>query len=298
MAIKIEMLRCFGTVAEHGSLSEAAAALGRTPSAVSMMLRQFEEHVGAPLFETSRKSRLTPLGEMILAEARRELSHFDRTVTAIEGLSRAEQGHVRLAVTPSVAQAVMPPILQCYLRQHRGVSVEMVDTDSRSVHRELTSERADIGIGSLPEMPGFERHLAFTDAFGVVCPHDHPLAATRKLLRWSDLGDHGFIANGLCSHVKDAAFQPILTASRLMVRNTTSLLSLVRAGLGVTLLPELLVLRGHGDLAFLPLAESTARRDVWIVTPPVAMLTPAARALVQAIRQVDFQALGIRAPEA
>lgn len=288
MAIKIEMLRCFRTVAEHGSLADAADALGRTPSAVSMMLKQFEDHIGAPLFESSRKSRLTPLGEMILAEASREIAHFDRTVMAIEGLSRAEQGHVRLAVTPSVAQTVMPPILLGYLRQHPGVSIEMIDTDSQSVHRELVSERADIGMGTLPAITGFERHLAFTDGYGVVCPVDHPLSKNWKRLGWSDLEGLDFIANGLCVHIKDEGFQPILKASHLMVRNTASLLSLVRAGLGVTLLPELSMLRDYDDLEFLPLMDSTARREVWIVTPPESMLTPAARALVMAIRQAEF----------
>ena len=102
MAIKIEMLRCFHAVAKHGNLAEAAEILGRTPSAISMMLRQFEDHIGAPLFETARKSKLTPLGMQIKAEATRELNHFDRTIASIEGLSRAEMGHVRLAVTVTI----------------------------------------------------------------------------------------------------------------------------------------------------------------------------------------------------
>lgn len=288
MAIKIEMLRCFHKVAEYGSLADAADSLGRTPSAVSMMLKQFEDHIGAPLFESTRKSRLTPLGEMIYAEASRELAHFDRTVQAIEGLSRAEQGHVRVAVTPSVAQSIMPPILQTYLRQHPGVSIEMIDTDSRSVHRELVSERADIGIASLAPIPGFERELAFTDAFGVVCRVDHPLTRNWKNLGWKDLAGINFIANGLCTQIRDEGFVPIMDNSRLMVRNTASILSLVRAGVGVTLLPELAILPEYDDLEFLPLNDSTARREVWIVTPPDPMLTPAARALVQAIRQADF----------
>ena len=92
MAIKIDMLRCFQAVAGQGSLAAAATALGRTPSAVSMMLKQFEDHIGAPLFETTRKARLTPLGALILAEAQRELGHFDRTIQAIEGLSQAKLG--------------------------------------------------------------------------------------------------------------------------------------------------------------------------------------------------------------
>ena len=50
MAIKIEMLRCFVAVAEHGNLNDAANRLGRTPSAVSMSLKQLTDHLGAPLF--------------------------------------------------------------------------------------------------------------------------------------------------------------------------------------------------------------------------------------------------------
>lgn len=284
MAIKIEMLRCFRAVADHGSLAEAAETLGRTSSAVSMMLKQFEEHIGAPLFESARKSRLTPLGELIHAEARRELTHFDRTIQAIEGLSRAEMGHVRLAVTPSVAQAIMPPVLQAYRASHPGVRVEMRDAESETVQRELAAERADIGLASIGSLPGFERELLFTDPFGVVCRADHPLARDWSRLTWTDLAGLDFIANGLCRHIRDENFAPILRAARLVVPNTASMLGLVRAGVGITLLPRLAVLPGFDDLAFLPLADSSAQREVWMVTPQVRQLTPAARAMVGAIR--------------
>ncbi|SLN32390.1 HTH-type transcriptional regulator CynR [Roseovarius litorisediminis] len=290
MAIKIEMLRCFRAVAEHGSLADAAATLGRTPSAVSMMLRQFEDHVGAPLFETARKSRLTPLGELVQIEANRELAHFERTVSAIEGLSQARLGHVRIAVTPSVAQTVMPPILRQYMEKHPGVRIDMMDTNSATVHRELMAERADIGLASLGHMPGFDRQPLFTDAFGVVCPVDHPLARDWSRLTWADLDGINFIANGLCDFIRDENFAPILKASHLMVHNTASILSLVRAGVGVTILPELAVLPEFTDLAFLPLVDSTARREVWMVTQPGHMLTPAARALANAIRATNISA--------
>ena len=82
MAIKIEMLRCFAAVARSGNLADAAETLGRTPSAVSMMLKQFEEHLGAPLFESERKSRLSALGRFALDEAMRELDHFERTIAS------------------------------------------------------------------------------------------------------------------------------------------------------------------------------------------------------------------------
>ena len=63
--MRLELLKTFRIVAEQGSLARAADILGRTPSAISMSLSQLEAELGAPLFETDRKNRLTPLGERV-----------------------------------------------------------------------------------------------------------------------------------------------------------------------------------------------------------------------------------------
>ncbi|MFN3210824.1 MAG: LysR family transcriptional regulator [Roseovarius sp.] len=288
MAIKIDMLRCFLTVSERGNLADAAEALARTPSAISMMLRQFEDHIGAPLFEAGRKSRLTRLGELIRVEAGRELAHFDSTIAAIEGLSRAEAGHVRLSVTPSVAQSFMPAILHRFAQAHPKVRINMRDTDSASVAQDLAAGRADIALASLGPQPGFDRSLVFADRFGVVCLSDHPLARDWDALGWADLAGIPFIANGLCQDVHDPDFRPLLDSATLNVSGTAALLSLVRAGMGVTLLPELTMRDAGPDLAFLPLVDATIRRQVWMLTPPASELTPAAAALVRTIREQDI----------
>ena len=286
MAIKIDMLRCFQAVANHGSLAAAATVLGRTPSAISMMLKQFEEHIGAPLFETARKARLTPLGALILTEAQRELGHFDRTIQAIEGLSQAKLGSVRLAVTPSVAQTVLPPVLQRFMQDHPKVRIDLRDMDSTAVADELIHDRADIGLASIASLPGFERQILFSDAFGVVCRADHPLSQNWHDLSWANLQGVDFIVNGLCAQISDEAFQPVLDAARLTVRNTASLLGLVQAGMGLTLLPRLAVLPGFNDLCFLPLRDTTVRRTVWMVTPPRQMVPPAVRAFAEVLRRL------------
>jgi DNA-binding transcriptional LysR family regulator len=283
MAIKIEMLRCFTTVARHGSLSDAAEALDRTPSAVSMMLKQFEDHIGAPLFETARKSRLTPIGELIFEEARREVTHFENTVAVIEGLSRSELGYLRLAVTPSVASAVLPRAISSFAQQHPNVQVDIRDMDSAAIAHELSRERADIGIGTLAQVEGMQRTKLFSDAFGVVCRRDHPLADDWDQLTWASMTDHVLIANGLCEQITDPDFAPILAKSRLMVRNTASLLALVREGVGITVLPRLTVTGLQDDVVFLPLADVTARRTVHMMSQPMNVMMPAAREFLKLI---------------
>ncbi|WP_120502840.1 LysR family transcriptional regulator [Sulfitobacter mediterraneus] len=286
MVIKIDMLRCFTTVATHGSLSEAADALGRTPSAVSMMLKQFEEHVGSALFETARKSHLTPLGDLILAEARREVAHFEKTVSVIEGLSRSELGYLRLAVTPSVATTILPPVIFRFAQMYPKVQIDLRDMDSVTIARELDRERADIGIGSLTEVEGMRRTELFSDAFGLVCRKDDPLAKEWDNLSWRTMGDHPIIANGLCEQITDPDFAPILARSRLMVPNTASLLGLVRQGVGITVLPRLAVANVLDEFAFLPLADVATRRTVHLMSQPNTLLMPAAREFLKLITEM------------
>ena len=164
----------------------------------------------------------------------------------------------------------------------------MRDTDSAAVQRHLIEGRADIGIASLPPLPGFQRDLLFSDPYGVVCPVGHALMQDWQQLTWADLHGVRFIANGLCSQITDTGFQPILAACNLMVRNTASLLTMVRAGAGVTILPQLAVLPEFPDLAFLPLANTEARREVWLMTLPDSSASPAVNALAQAIRDEDL----------
>jgi DNA-binding transcriptional LysR family regulator len=273
-------------VATHGSLSDAADALGRTPSAVSMMLKQFEDHVGSALFETARKSRLTPIGELILAEARREVAHFENTVSVIEGLSRSELGYLRLAVTPSVATTVLPAVIFKFAEKYPKVQIDLRDMDSATIARELERERADIGIGSFPNVEGMRRTELFSDAFGVVCRKDHPLAENWDQLAWPTIGDQTIIANGLCKQITDPDFAPILARSRLMVPNTTSLLGLVRQGVGITVLPRLAVANFLDELAFLPLVDVAARRTVHLMSRPNNLLMPAAREFLKLITEM------------
>lgn len=284
MAIKIEMLRCFHAVVDHGNLANAADALGRTPSAVSMMLKQFEDHIGAPLFEKGRKARLTALGKMIHVEARRELLHFEKSVAMIDALAQSQAGLVRLAVTPSAANMVLPDVIEAFTKDHPAVRIDLRDMDSGAVLQSMQSDQADIGIASFPDTSGFERWPLFRDHFGVVCRADHPLADDWDSLTWADVVPHRFIANGLCHMIKDAQFAPILASALMMVPTTVSLLALVNAGVGVTLLPERALPPTYRDLVFLPLKDSMAQRQVDVISQHKSQLSPAVQAFAELLQ--------------
>tara|TARA_B110000908_G_scaffold166807_1_gene218561 strand:+ start:4200 stop:5060 length:861 start_codon:yes stop_codon:yes gene_type:complete len=285
MAIKIEMLRCFHAVVDNGNLMQAATALGRTPSAVSMMLKQLEDHIGAPLFEAGRKSRLTALGTMIHTEARRELIHFDKSVSMIDALAQSQAGLVRLAVTPSAANTILPPVIERFAASHPAVRIELRDMASTDVHLSLQQDQADIGIATLPKLKNLQQYELFTDHFGVVCRRDHPLAKDWDSLSWADVVPHRFIANGLCSMIKDDQFEPILKASLMMVPTTISLLALVNEGVGITLLPERALPATYRELVFLKLQDIKALRRVDVATAPIETLSPAVKSFLNVLQK-------------
>ena len=285
------MLRCFVAVARSGNLADAAEKLGRTPSAVSMMLKQFEDHLGAALFESERKSKLTALGVFTLDEATRELDHFERTVATIENYAHAKSGLVRIAVVPSVAETIMPDIVREFLREHPDVHIDIRDMDSAAVLREIERERVDLGIATGPETNSeIESEELFSDAFGIICRSDHPLVDAHLPLSWRDLDPWPFIANGICAQISDETFQDVIGRSKLMVRNTTSLLALVRAGVGVTVLPRLVVEKAAGDIQLLPVADPLARRRIDILRRTHTRLSPVTQKFQSMIRTFSLQA--------
>ncbi|MGI9409129.1 MAG: LysR family transcriptional regulator [Hyphomicrobiaceae bacterium] len=281
------MLRCFVAVARSGNLADAADDLARTPSAVSMMLKQFEDHLGSPLFETDRKSKLTPLGMFVFEQATRELDHFERTTTAIESFARATTGFVRIAAVPTAAEVILPRVVQLFSGDHPNVQIDIRDMDSAAVQRELMRERVEIGLASgAGAIPEIARHELLSDAFGIVCRADHALAKAKRPIAWDALAKCTFIANGLCAQIDDELFQRIFADSRLMIRNTTSLLAMVRSGIGVTVLPRLVVADGDRDLVFKKVADNGARRQIEILRRSHAKLSPAAQAFEDMIRSV------------
>jgi DNA-binding transcriptional LysR family regulator len=93
------------------------------------------------------------------------------------------------------------------------------------------------------------------------------------------------IDNGLCHQITDEEFQPILAVARLTVRNTASLLGLAQAGVGLTLLLQLVALPGFGDLSFLPLCNALVRWSVWMILPPRPLAPPAVHAFATMVER-------------
>jgi len=277
--IRIEALRTFVEVTDQGNIKGAADKLHRTQSALSMTLKQIEDRLGSPLFETDRKSSLTEMGRFLYEQAAVLVRDYDRAMERIEAQSKAQSGRLRIASVPSVATMLLPRFLQLFLQGRPDLDIDLVDSDSTDVRHLVETGQVDLGIaGTGPDAPGIACEPIFRDPFKLVCRSDSTLAAKGGPMDWSDLAGHALICNEATRALGTSEFQRLARHARFSVRNVTSLLAMVSAGMGITLLPALATVNLPEQLTACPLRDPECTRTVGIhwrdgkVPSPVARL--------------------------
>lgn len=277
--LRTEALRVFVTVAECGNIRDAADRLFRTQSAISMTLKQVEDHLAAPLFESDRKHSLTDLGGFVLGVAKVLLRDHDTAIGLIEEYASGASGRLRIASVPSVAALLIPEILAKFLADRPTAEIDMVDTDSADVRRLVATGQADLGIASAaPAEGGLISVPIFEDSMQVVCPTRSLLGQQAGPLDWRDLETVALILNETTRGIQATEFQALAARTKLRVRNVTSLLAMVRAGVGVTLLPGLATVALPPSLVARPLSDQSCRRQVCLLRREGRVQSPLAAA--------------------
>ena len=287
MAIKTEMLRYFVGVAEAGNLANAAAKLQRSPAAVSMMLKQFEEELGAPLFQTDRKNQLTELGSYALAEAKRELTHFESTITSILHFAESGEGQVRAAVIPAAAANLMPSIVERLREENPNILVDIDDLTNEGVVAGVRGETVDIGIVNdlmLWGSSNIKHSLILTDRIGLLCARDSELGRKENLY-WSDVAKTKIISHFLCNKIQEPEVRKAVAGARLRVASALSIQSFVRGGEFVSPMPELGGVSLPADLVFRVPEGNAYWRNVYLIWNENRKPTPATIRLCKILRQ-------------
>jgi DNA-binding transcriptional LysR family regulator len=125
----------------------------------------------------------------------------------------------------------------------------------------------------------------FHEPLDFVCPADHPLAKSRRALKWAQIEGESFIRNGAAAALGIAEIEALAAGSKLTATNVTSNLAMVEAGLGVTILPRLCRWKSSHAVRFVPLADPRSSRTVGWIAKEGRNLQPAARRFVDCIRQ-------------
>ena len=243
MNVSTRQLRAFMALAAEQHFTRAALQSHLSQPAFSALIRQLEATLGVRLFErTTRRVELTAEGEEFERSARRLLAEFDAALGGMRERAARERGRVSVALLPSLAADWLPQVLAGFRGAHPGIELEVADVLSEPCLEHVRSGRADFALAATrAETPELRAELFCSDDFHLVCPFGHPLARQRDL-RPRDLAPFPFIHLSRTSSVRqyiDAATHPQPLASVLEVDQLATVAGMVRAGLGISVVPAL-----------------------------------------------------------
>lgn len=290
MNINMRHLRALHAVAAQGSFSAAAEMLGVVPSALSELIRQLEADIGAPLFDRrTRPPTFTPLGQDFLDDTAPLLSGMERAVDRLRARAGLESGTLHLGASPSAISELLAPLLSDFLAGRPDMRCRLHDDIAERLAIMVGEGRLDIAIaGRAQKSADLRQREILRDAVGLACSTVHPLAgrghvALEEIAADSLIGLDG--QTGTQQLLSDCAAIPrSFLAPRLTAHSTVAQLCLVRAGLGVALLPRnaVLLFRDPG-IRFVPVEGLDLWRSLFLLEPARRPLTEAARVFVEVL---------------
>ncbi|KQX21320.1 LysR family transcriptional regulator [Variovorax sp. Root434] len=238
--MNISSLNTLRAILVHGTFTAAGAAVGCTPSAVSLQVRQLEEFFGQPLFDRStRVVRPTPFAREVAAAA----SDFSNRLDALRAKpTMVIEGRFRLGVITSMQSDLMPPALQLLRARHPGLDVRIPPlNDTDELLTELRAGRIEAALLVRPGAGGSTRmvwHDLHKQPYVMLAPPNATSTDPRRLL-----ADHGWIGYDTslpggkiaARHVR--ALVPNIACS-MELRSMDAIVSMVSLGMGVTVVPQ------------------------------------------------------------
>lgn len=285
----LDELQWFVVLAETEHVTDAAAELGISQPTLSRALVRLEEQVGVPLFDrVNRRLRLNAYGHILLEHARRSISEIRSATERIAELRDPDTGTVRLAFLHSQAGWYVPDLLRRFRTEAPRVRFELFQGAAHEIVERLAGGEADLAITS-PRPEGFRWRGLYMERLCLAVPREHRLAG-RTRLRLADAGTEPFVAlapnfglrqltDELCL---EAGISPPVVFEAMEI---PTMEGLVAAGFGVAVVPVPRPERAEPGAAYVPLSESSARRQIGLTWHGDRPLPPAAARLAEFIMQ-------------
>lgn len=242
--LTLRQLRYFDALARMGHFGQAAEQCSVTQPALSMQIKELEHALGAALIERgARGVRLTAFGEDMLPRVRDILRGVDELGDVARAAREGRMGRLRIGVIPTIAPYLLPGVLRALGEAHPGLDVHVRETLTHRLVTDLHEGRIDAAIVALPvSEPGVEELALFTEPFVLVRPASEaaPEASIDALLDERLL----LLEEGHCFRDQALAFCGLPGARArdgLDGSSFSTLVQMVGAGLGVTLLPQIAV---------------------------------------------------------
>lgn len=296
-ALDLQTVRVVRRIAERGSLTAAAEALGYSQPAVSQQLRRFEERTGIALVErVGRGIRLTQSGRVLARHANAVATALEAAAGELAELRGLRAGRVRLVAFPSASATLVPRLIAALAAEHPGVTVTYVEAEPPEAVAAVRGDRADVAITFSYPGDRDDPHRASARGLDVRSYGDEPMrlvlptghaAAASETIDLAELGEEPWIAGcprcrgHLLELAGAAGFTPRIAFE---TDNFVAVEGMVAQGLGVALLPALALAASprHPGVVTRPTARADVR-SLHLVTAKGADRVPAVAAALSAL---------------
>ena len=280
--MSLKKYEAFVRTVELGSLTKAAQSLGSTQSRISHILNDLEEEYGFRLMHRSRGGiELTEAGRLLLPRMQAIVQKEQELSECVAEIRNADAGTVRLGVFTSVAVHWLPGMIRAFQAAHPKAQLEMRSGDYHDVEQWLREGSVDVGFITLPGPAGMQTIPMAEDPLVVILPKGHRLAQLSQIPS-SELGEDPFIsllqssAHDIHRALDNAGIRPNI---KYTTKDDYAILAMVEQGLGISIVPQLLIRGRTQNLEVRPLIP-TASRTIALSIPQGEAL-PVVRAFAE-----------------
>ena len=275
----LKQLEYLVALADEQHFGKASARCNVTPSTLSAGIRELENLLGSLLAERTKQSVLMlPLGLEIASRARSLLRDAEDIMELAASQNEPLTGNMRLGVIPTIGPFLLPRTLSAMHEKFPALRLFLLEDRTDNLLEKLRSGEIDVALIALPyNIEGFTSHVLFEDQFQLACPKNHALASLSQISRTEITGQSlMLLEEGHClrGHILNA--YRLGGQKKLKEFEATSLHTLVQmvaAGLGLTLLPQIAIdanITAGTDIKLIPLADAASRQIglVWRKSSP------------------------------
>lgn len=246
MDMNIQKYLAFLKTVEYGSITRAAEVLSYSQSGVSRMIQDIEKEWGLSLLERNRGGvRLTSDGTKLLPRIQSLCAEYEAMQRQVEELKGMRSGLIRIGTFSSVATHWLPNIIREFQKDYPEIEYELLLGDYTEIEAWIQEGRVDCGFLRLPTLPEFDTIFLEQDDFLVILPEKHPLTKKEKI-SLSDLGKEPFLLlekdknTEISDFFRKHDFSPNV---HFTLWDDYAILAMVESGMGISLLPRLILKR-------------------------------------------------------